>query len=651
MRSIRLSLMFYFLALLATALGAASFLAYKTAYQTLTAKEKAARKLILAQYTDRLNTEKQRRDEALLVQAQTLARMVQYQFDFSVLHTRRLSALGLLSSGLAPQGYVLAPVWVAQSKSARLRPFSRAYSEYYRRNFAQLKLDAREFLPPLDEQVAEYYQIETQWKARLRSPSLGKNILPLDPKSFGREAVLVQRFDNITLPGTNTVLRRVTLKAPIARGIRFHFGPPRFGRWGDRNGRWDDRERNKEAERTREKKWGNGNRENKFPDGKRPPPPPNWAPPLPSIYIQCACSPREYDKALTVHGNRRDQELAELDEETQTALVGLRTRLLTIGLITFAATILGSILLVRRGLSPLSKLSDAVSKVSPRDFRLPLDNRRMPGELQPIAQHLSDTLDMLKRAFAREKQATADISHELRTPLAAMLTTTELALRKPRSAEQYREMIQECRLSAQQMNQAIERLLTLARLDAGVELLRPQTVEVSQLAELCAAVVRPLAEARGLRLSTHTPSSLALALTTQPGYANGSGNGAMGHPTTTGSTIVKTDPDKLREVLTNLLHNAIQYNQPGGSIDLTVTTEDGCVIVEVSDTGIGINSQVREQIFERFYRADPAREADDLHAGLGLAIVKEYVSLMGATIEVESDEGQGSVFRLRLPAA
>src|SRR5438270_490697 len=84
-----------------------------------------------------------------------------------------------------------------------------------------------------------------------------------------------------------------------------------------------------------------------------------------------------------------------------------------------------------------------------QDVGLQVDRRRLPGELKPIVQRLTDTLEQLRRAFAREKQATADISHELRTPLAALLTTIELALRKPRTAEAYQELLQDCRLSAQ----------------------------------------------------------------------------------------------------------------------------------------------------------------------------------------------------------
>src|SRR5262249_46326330 len=148
----------------------------------------------------------------------------------------------------------------------------------------------------------------------------------------------------------------------------------------------------------------------------------------------------------------------------------------------------------------------------------------------------------------------------------------------------------------------------LARLDAGVERLKPQQLDGARLAEQCASVVRPLAEARGLKLTVHR----------------------------NGPAPVVADPDKLREVVTNLLHNAVEYNRPEGSIELNLHRENGHLEVEVSDTGIGIGAEARTHIFERFYRADPSRGGDSLHAGLGLAIVKEYVDLMGGTVEVES---------------
>jgi signal transduction histidine kinase len=185
-------------------------------------------------------------------------------------------------------------------------------------------------------------------------------------------------------------------------------------------------------------------------------------------------------------------------------------------------------------------------------------------------------------------------------------------------------MIQDCHASAQQMNQIIERLLTLARLDAGVALFRPQPVDVAEVAEQCAAVVRPLAEASGLTLTVQSPSDA-------------------------GETKLSTDPDKLREVMNNLLHNAVQYNRPGGHIALSVVRENGHVRVEVEDTGIGIPAEARGRIFERFFRADPSRHTDGLNAGLGLAIVKEYIELMAGRIDVESEEGRYTRFRVELP--
>jgi heavy metal sensor kinase len=303
------------------------------------------------------------------------------------------------------------------------------------------------------------------------------------------------------------------------------------------------------------------------------------------------------------------------------SLADLRNRLLLISLVSFVAAVAGGFLLVQLGLAPVGRLSDAVSKVSTKDFRLPLDPAGLPVELRPIANRLEQTLDMLKRVFAREKQAAADISHELRTPLAALLTATEVVLRKPRSSEEYREVIEDCRASGQQMGRLVERLLALARLDAGADTMRPRPLDVAALAAQCASVVRPLAEARGLSLQVQTQ----------------------------GPTPYTADPDKLGEVLTNLLHNAIEYNRPDGRVEVSVGRENGHLKMEVRDTGIGITPEAKRHIFERFYRADPSRSGEGLHSGLGLAIVKGYVDLMGGTIDVDSEPGRGSTFRVCLP--
>ena len=129
------------------------------------------------------------------------------------------------------------------------------------------------------------------------------------------------------------------------------------------------------------------------------------------------------------------------------------------------------------------------------------------------------------------------------------------------------------------MSRLVERLLTLARLDAGQVHLDLEDVDVTDLAEQCVALVRPLADEQGLTLKLHT----------------------------NGPAILNADAGKLCEVLTNLLHNAIEYNRPEGMVDLTVSRDNGHLCLEVRDSGIGIAPEACSHLFERFYRADPSR--------------------------------------------
>jgi signal transduction histidine kinase len=244
--------------------------------------------------------------------------------------------------------------------------------------------------------------------------------------------------------------------------------------------------------------------------------------------------------------------------------------------------------------------------------------------VNPVAVRLSQALTELQAAFEREKRAAADISHELRTPLAALTTTIEVACRKPRPAEEYRAALDECRAIAKQMSQLVERMLVLAWIDAGADEVRPEPVEIDELVGGVAAIAKPLAEVQGLSFKVQVPRHL---------------------------TVV-TDPDKLREVVMNLTHNAIEYNRPGGEVELTAAPgAKGGVVLEVRDTGIGMPAEIHAKIFERFFRGDPSRQATGVHAGLGLAIVKEYVDRLGGRLTVDSAVGRGSRFRIELPNA
>jgi heavy metal sensor kinase len=575
MKSIRLSLLLYFLALLAVALGAVSVLVYQYTQDILKAKVEARAELSKKQYDDDAKRERYRFDRMLgenafrlMIQAREQDRNQRpvNEFDFHEQDFSSNSADGSTSAKPVTLFFQInsdtGKIWRSSSMEGRTFDFdSEAFKNMpTRRRPAPDEIERRP--PPCEDTVLEpglavrlfRLKVPLGWHPRRPGPrSNGSDRLPPPPSLAAKPS---------GVPRSNAESRNLAASQ-------------------------EPRERA-----------------------------------TPVLYIQFAADKAPLNEKLAALRNNLENELANLREESRATLTSLRTRLLLIGLFAFAGTVAGGVWLVRLGLSPLQRLSQAVSQVSAKDFRLPFDEPRLPRELRPIVERLTETLELLKRTFAREKQATADISHELRTPLAALLTTTEVALRKPRSAEEYRELLEDCHTTGQQMSQAIERLLALARLDAGVDTLRPREVDVSNLADQCVTLVQPLVSARGLTLNMERNSPVHL----------------------------HTDPDKLREVLTNLLHNAIEYNRPNGSIELALHRENGHVLLEVRDTGIGIAPEAREHIFERFYRADPSRQADGLHAGLGLAIVKGYVDLMGGQISVDSTEGQGTTFRLELPA-
>jgi heavy metal sensor kinase len=575
MRSIRLSLIGYFLALLALALGGVSWFAYQTTARALLGKQTSTASLIQAQYETRRDEMKTALDRHISEQAKILARKARFRD-----HLEIFLPIGVLGTRLQPQGYLNVGLWMA-SGGVLAQPL-------YRMQPSEIVIeDADAIIPDPDQnQAQEYFQTYSgNGRIQQHSEKMGTHVLTLET-DIRRSIEFVEHFDN-----PEPELRRVTLKANVSRP-RFNTLPgprPSF-------------KKNSSAK---------GPPPGSFAGGNFPPP---------VVFIQYASDTSVLDQKLVELRDERDDQLAQQEEETRAALLAMRLRLLWICLATFAGIVAGGLVLVRVGLAPLARLSEAVSQVSEKDFRLKVDTQDLPRELQPIAARLTGTLEQLQHAFSREKQAAADISHELRTPLAAMMTTLEVALRKVRTVPEYREMLEDIRASGTQMAHLVERLLALARLDAGADRLRTQEIDARDVARQCTNLIRPLAEARGLALRLHAPEPVP----------------------------VKVDPDKLREILNNLLHNAVEYNRPEGAIDFNVARVNGHVRLAVRDTGIGIAPELRAKIFERFFRADPSRHADTPHAGLGLAIVRSYVELMGGTIGVDSG-AQGSTFTVELP--
>jgi len=422
----------------------------------------------------------------------------------------------------------------------------------------------------------------------VRAPRLAFDF-PLDPDAMDRDPEVAEdhhHFDTVAVPGHGE-FRRAIYRYPLLDRLRGIF-PQRNPREASRAG----------------------------------PVPPRPSINPPGLYVQYARPKAELDAILAAHADKLDRDLAALDRETAAYLRRFLGLLLLVGTAGFVALFAGSWWIVGRGLRPLATLTTAVSRVSESDFRLPVAATDLSEDLLPIHERITQTLDALRRAFEREKQAVGDISHELRTPLAALRTTLDVALRKPRDAEQYKATLSDCREIARQLSRLVDRILTLAALDSGQRARPHAEADVSDLALECVAVIRPLAESHDLGFRADI----------SPGV------------------VATTDPDRLREVLMNLLHNAVEYNRPGGRVTLCVSQSDGAVKLVVADTGIGMTPEVRAHIFERFYRADASRHATGVHAGLGLAIVQEYLTRLGGTIDVASEPDRGTTFTVTLPA-
>ncbi len=295
--------------------------------------------------------------------------------------------------------------------------------------------------------------------------------------------------------------------------------------------------------------------------------------------------------------------------------------LVAVGAGVLALALGGGWWIVGRALRPVDEISAAAGRIAEGDLaeRIPLS--QTDGELGRLAGVLNSTFARLEAAFARQRRLTADAAHELRTPVAVLLSETQATLARPRTTEEYREAVEECLAVARQMRRLTESLLDLARLDAGPEAVTRSPMDLATVAGECATLLRPLAEEKEIELAC----DLAPAR-------------------------VRGDAHRLGQVATNLLSNALHYNRRGGRVRVRTGAQNGHAVLEVSDTGPGIAPEDLPHIFERFWRADPARGRDDGRTGLGLAIAKAVAEAHGGSLGAESEPGAGAVFTLRLPA-
>jgi heavy metal sensor kinase len=308
---------------------------------------------------------------------------------------------------------------------------------------------------------------------------------------------------------------------------------------------------------------------------------------------------------------------------------GLRQTLWTLALIlamgipfAIGLAIAGGYLLAGRVLAPVGAMAETARRITAESLsaRLPVENPR--DEFGRLATVFNETLARLDAAFEQLRRFTADASHELRTPLTGIRSVGEVALQRSLTAQGYRDVIGSMLEEVDRLTRLVENLLLLTRAEAGRIPLARAVVDLRELVAGVADGLRVLAEDKDQEL------------------------------TVDGAAHVTADCDAtiLRQGVTNLVYNAIKYTPNKGAIRVMVRpTASGEAVIEVRDTGPGIAAAHRARIFERFYRVDDARSRDTGGVGLGLAIARWAVEANGGRIEVESEPGQGTLFRIVLP--
>ena len=276
----------------------------------------------------------------------------------------------------------------------------------------------------------------------------------------------------------------------------------------------------------------------------------------------------------------------------------------------------------RAALRPLHATAEVIGEINPRNLHRRIDARRLPPELVPMATRLNDMLERIERAYAQRHQFLADASHELRTPVAALVTTMEVSLRHPRQAEAYRSALESSLGDARLLRRLVERLMEQCRADELTHDEPALEVDLSPLLVGCANQVSVLASERGVAVRAEVPPTLK----------------------------VTTQPQRVRSIVTNLLANAVEYNRPGGSVELTVVPNASLIHFTIRDTGVGIPAEHLPHVFEPFYRADRARSGQPGHLGLGLSLVRSHVAALGGDVRVESTPGVGTTFHVDVPA-
>ncbi|MGE0643377.1 MAG: sensor histidine kinase [Nitrospira sp.] len=291
--------------------------------------------------------------------------------------------------------------------------------------------------------------------------------------------------------------------------------------------------------------------------------------------------------------------------------------------IALAVSLAGGWFLAGRALRPVDAITLAAQRIAAGDLTQRLGMPTAHDEIGRLAATFNNMIGRLDASFRQIRQFTSDASHELRTPLTVMKGETDLILRRPRPLEDYKTVLESNLEEIDRMTRIVDELLFLSRADMGEVKMDALPVALEALVEDVHRQARVLGQDRNIEvvLGTVVP------------------------------VIVQGDDLRLRELLLNLVENAMKYSHPGGKVEISLLRARQEARLSITDHGIGIAPDDHKRIFQRFFRTDVARAHTKKGTGLGLAICAWIADLHKGRVEVQSELGQGSTFTVVLPLA
>ncbi len=290
--------------------------------------------------------------------------------------------------------------------------------------------------------------------------------------------------------------------------------------------------------------------------------------------------------------------------------------------VAFAALLTGFLgwLAARRGLAPLKAMRQKAESITAQRLNARLAVEAVPVELADLATTLNAMLARLEESFRRLSDFSSDLAHEFRTPISNLMTQTQVTLSRPRSTEEYSEVLASNIEEYERLSRMIADMLFIAKADEGQIVPTPEPLNLGRLIAELVEFHRLVADEKGVLL-THE------------------GEGA-----------IRGDPLMIRRAISNLLSNALRHTPSGGRVTVSILCPDaGSVAIDIANTGETIPAEHLPRLFDRFYRADPSRTGEGSHSGLGLAIVKSIVEAHGGSVSVNSVDRVTS-FKLQFEA-